>query len=245
MKIRHFGVIFILALLLFWAMSGCDKEKIVESTEYVHDIEYRELPPDTIIVIDTLYMKASSVINNFDTVYVVDTIRIRDSIIVHSTDTVISYDTLIQVTYVHDTVRIIQNHYDTTIIIDTVQVQSYRPNKYLAYSALQYYTDELVLDFIEEEFGYSDGWIFYLSAFQLELTQQSTGVYDIYGYIDYWTTDWSGYYPLEFYWEMIYTGGDPANPNNWEIGEPLSASTAHPSGIRVVQGARPTIQNLR
>ena len=35
----------ILAMIL--ALPGCEKEKIVESTEYIHDIEYVELPADT------------------------------------------------------------------------------------------------------------------------------------------------------------------------------------------------------
>ena len=43
MTTRHIGGILLLVLVLFLAFSGCEKEKIVESTEYIHDIEYLEL----------------------------------------------------------------------------------------------------------------------------------------------------------------------------------------------------------
>nr|MBN2277397.1 hypothetical protein [candidate division Zixibacteria bacterium] len=204
--------------LLFLLVSGCDKERIVESTEYIHDIEYVESPPDTVFMIDTVYN--------------------HDSTTVNTTDTVLIIDTVTQVTYIHDTVTVIENHYDT------IQVTQYSPNEYLAIAALQYYTDPMVIDFIYDEFGYDDGWVFYLSSFQLDLTRQSSGVYDIYGYIDYWTPDWSGYYPLEFYWRMVYTGGDPADPDNWDLTDPPSSVAVHTPGIKLTTGNTAANRNL-
>ncbi|MCX6834089.1 MAG: hypothetical protein NTW07_02965 [candidate division Zixibacteria bacterium] len=214
-------------LLLVLLAAGCDKEKIVESTEYVHDIEYVQLPPDTVI--------------HFDTV------RVSDSVTVHDVDTVIIRDTVVQVNHVHDTVIVnhtvtvhdtvvtVQHHYDTTVVIDTVVTQQCTPNQNLAYTALEKYSDAQVIDFINQEFGYTDGWVFYLSAYQSSVTPRSASVYDIGGYIDYWTPDWSGYYPLEFNWRMTFTGGDPADPDNWDISEPpASAPSEHAPGIRLV-----------
>jgi hypothetical protein len=60
-------------------------------------------------------------------------------------------------------------------------------------------------------------------------------VYDLYGYIDYWTPDWSGYYPLEFGYRLTFTGTDPTNPNDWDITEaPATGSSPHPGGLRIV-----------
>jgi hypothetical protein len=225
-------------LLLILLATGCDKEKIVESTEYIHDVEYIQLPPDTVL--------------RFDTVI------INDSITVHDVDTVLAWDTVVQVNHVydtvvvnhtvivHDTVVTVQQHYDTTILIDTVTVQQCTPNQNLAYTALEYYSDELVIQFINQEFGYTDGWVFYLSAYQSEITRQSATVYDLYGYIDYWTPDWSGYYPLEFFWRMTFTGGDPADPDNWAISEPPAAApSGHTPGVRVAPDLSTTQREMR
>jgi hypothetical protein len=194
-------------IVAFLIMGGCEKEKIVESTEYVHDIEYVQLPPDTVVKIDTVF--------------------ISDSVTVHTTDTLFLYDTVVQ----HD--------YDTTFVTDTVLVSQCDPNEYLAVAALHYYSDPLVLDYIDQQFGYNDGWIFYLSSFQLDLTRQSSDVYDIYGYIDYWTPDWSGFYPLEFYWRLTYTDGDPADPRNWELNEPPTAAPGYQPGLKLIQDSTP------
>lgn len=167
-------------------VSGCDKERIVEST--IHETEYIELPPDTVFQVDTVYT--------------------TDSITIHATDTVTQFDTV----FIHDTV--LNNQCE--------------PNEYLALIALQYYSDPIVFDYINTHYGISGGWVLYLSAFQTQLTQKSAGVYDIYGYIDYWTPEWDGFEAFEYYWRMTYTGGDPADPNNWDISEP----PAMVSGVR-------------
>jgi hypothetical protein len=222
-------------LLLVLLAAGCDKEKIVESTEYVHDVEYIQLPPDTIFHTDTV------VVNDSIPVHDVDTVVIRDTVVQvnHVHDTVVVYNTVT----VHDTVVTVQHHYDTTVVIDTVVTQQCTPNQNLAYTALENHCNELVIQFINQEFGYTDGWVFYLSAYQCEVTRRSANVYDIYGYIDYWTPDWSGYYPLEFYWRMTFTGGDPADPDNWQISEPpVGAPTDHAPGVRVVPN-QSTIQS--
>jgi len=61
----------------------------------------------------------------------------------------------------------------------------------------------------------------------------STGVYDFYGYIDYWTPDWSGYYLLEYYWRMTYLGGDPTDPNNWRLSDPPAGASGRDSGLKL------------
>ena len=225
-KLLLLSTMTVLALLLLAA--GCEKEKIVESTEYIHDVEYIQLPPDTVTVHDTV------VVNDSVTVHDVDTVTVLDTVVVTNT------------VFVHDTVVTVQHHYDTTVLIDTVTVQQCTPNQNLAYTALESYSDELVIEFINQEFGYTDGWVFYLSAFQCEMTPRSASVYDIYGYIDYWTPDWSGYYPLEFYWRMTFTGGDPADPNNWDISEPpATVPSEHVPGVRVVPNQTARQNELR
>lgn len=180
------AALFTLGLLLL--VHGCTKERIVESSEIIKDIQYITLPPDTI--------------------FVVDTVSSRDTVTVRVTDTI--------------TVR------------DTVETVRCDPNDLLAMAALEYHTDPLVLDFINQEFGINDGWIFYLSAFQVDLVQASPAVYDIYGYIDYWTPDWSSYYPLEFLWRLTYTGGDPGDPRNWQQSDPPAAVAGRQPGIKLV-----------
>ena len=203
----------LLVTFAFFAVSGCDKEKITESTEYIHDIEYVELPPDTVLITDTVFVGGSDTVNFTDTLYIYDT------------------------TFTHDTI--------VTVITDTVLTSQCAPNEYLALSALQYYSDPLVLDLIYQEFGITGGWVFYLSAFQLNVTQQSSGVYDLYGYIDYWTDDWSAFYALEFYWRLTYTGGEPADPDNWQMTDPPGAAAGRKPGINIVEESPQTQPNGR
>jgi hypothetical protein len=197
----------ILTLTVVLVLAGCDKEKIVESTQYIHDTQYLESPPDTVFQIDTVF--------------------VNDSVAVHTTDTVLIIDTVIQVNNVYDTI--------ITYVTDTVSINQCQPSEFLALGALQYYCDPLVIEFINGEFGYDDGWIMYLSAFQTDVTKQSSDVYDIYGYIDYWTPDWSGYYPLEYYWRVTYTGGDPANPDNWDLSSPPDGVSGHRPGVSLTE----------
>jgi hypothetical protein len=230
----------VLLILLISAVGGCDKERIVTTTEYIENTEYIELPPDTVLKVDTVYSTDSITVTEIDTLFV------------SRTDTVVTVDTVIEIDYVydtvtihdtttvHDTVEVVQHHYDTTVLIDTVELLQQSPNVYLAIAAMQYYSDPLVFDLIQQEFGISGGWVFYLSTFQSELTAQSSDVYDIYGYIDYWTEDWSSYYPLEYYWRLTYIGGDPADPDNWQMSEPTgtTAVSGRP-GLKVSTEASP------
>jgi hypothetical protein len=213
-------VTLLLAISVFLLGAGCEKEKIVETTEYIHDIEYVELPSDTVYQVDSIFIDDSIIVNLTDTIHVHDTI-FQDKYV---------YDTIA----VHDTVTTIEYLYDTTVVTDTVMMSQCEPNEHLAIAALQYYSDDLVIEYIYQEFGYNDGWVFYLSSFQLGLEQQSSDVYDIYGFIDYWTSDWSGYYPLEFYWRLTHTGGDPANPENWEMTDPPSFKADYQPGLRLI-----------
>ena len=225
-----------LPLILLALMISCSKEKIVENTEYVHDIEYVQLPPDTIIHFDTLTVNDSVTVNHLDTLIVLDTIvqvnQVHDTVIVNHTVTV------------HDTVVTVQHHYDTSFVVDTVTVQQCNPNQYLAYTAMQIGADQQVIQFINQQFGYTDGWVLYLSSEQVELTRQSANVYDIYGYIDYWTPDWSGYYPLEFFWRMTFTDGDPADPSKWQMSDPPATSPSRQPGVRIAPSPSSTQRQL-
>jgi hypothetical protein len=174
-------------------------------------VEYVELPPDTIFKIDTVFNFDSTTINNSDTVVIHDTVVQTNTI----------YDTVIQTNYI----------YDTIVLTDTVSLSQCDPNGSMAFNALQYYCDPLVIEFVMGEFGYNDGWIYYLSSYQHELTSQSSNVFDIYGYIDYWTPDWSGFFGLEYYYRMTHIGGDPDNPENWQISEPPTTTAKRNPGI--------------
>jgi hypothetical protein len=212
---RVFIIIFLaLSFLMFFAIAGCDKEKVTESTEYIHDIQYVELPPDTILITDTLFVGG-------------DTVNMTDTLYVH--DTVVQVNNIYDTVFTHDTV--------VTVITDTVEITQCAPNEYLALAALQYYSDPMVFDYIYSEFGVNGGWTFYLSAFQLEVTQQSSGVYDFYGYIDYWTEDWSGFYALEFYWRVSYVSGDPAHPGSWEMTDPPTSAPGLTPGLKIIDNS--------
>ena len=216
--------------MVFLLIAGCDKERIVESTEIIHETEYVELPPDTVIVYDTVVTYDSVSTTVYDTVVQINTI----------------YDTVIQTNTIYDTVIVTNTvvHYDTTVVTDTVVQASNEANELLAVGALEYYVDPLVLDFVYQEFGLNDGWIYYLSTWQMEFTRQSAGVYDIYGYIEFWATDWSGYYPLEFYYRVTHTGGDPADVTNWSLGEPTSGTPEHNPGLKSIAIDKQTTNSM-
>jgi len=247
----------LIAVAAILAVAGCDKEKVVQSTEYVR--EYVQLPPDTVLQIDTVTVSESDTVYAVDTVvqthYVVDTVQVHDTVttVEQHFDTVTVIDTTFIVDtvetvenhYYYDTVTVVdtivtvQNHYDTVNVVDTVYASQCTPNEYLAFAALQYYSDPMVIDAINSEFGVNDGWVFYLSAYQHEVTRQSADTYDIYGLIDYWTPDWSGFYAFEFYWRMHYVGGDPADHSNWEIFEPPGAAPGFEPGLNLSQDRTP------
>lgn len=207
-----FIIISIVAASLLLMAGGCDKERVTNSTEYVHDVEYVQVPPDTVYSTDTVFLGGEA-----DTVFITDT----DTITIYENDTVTIYE--------HDTVTVMEH--------DTVTITQCTPNGYMAYTACEYNNDLMVVQFIYENFGYDDGWVYYLSAFQSDIQQVSSRVYDIYGYIDYWTPDFDGYYQLEYYWRMTYTSGDPSDPDNWTMSEvPGSSalSTGRHPGLRIV-----------
>jgi hypothetical protein len=223
------------AIIIFFAViilaTGCNKERIVESTEYVHDIEYVESPPDTVFHLDTLVIRDSVEINTPDTIRVIDTI-IQTNLI---------HDTVrINVT-VHDTVVRIQNHYDTIVKIDTVVRTQYQPSAVLAAEAMQVQTTPLVFDYVSEAYGLGEGWVFYLTSSQMDIAQSSTNVYDIYGYLEYYTEDWSEYYALEFYWRMTYKSGDPSISSNWTMSDPPSTAGVHQPGFKAMARTTPSL----
>ncbi len=238
----------LLTLAIVIMTAGCNKEKIVEDTQYVHDIEYVTLPPDTIIHFDTVRVKDSVTLHDTDTIIVRDTViqnhTVHDTVVVNHT----VYDTVVvnHTVTVHDTVTTVQHHYDTVQLVDTVVTLQCNPNEQLAFSSMETYVNALVIDFINQQFGYTDGWVFYVTQAQSNVVRQSDNVYDLYGYIDYWTPDWSGYYPLEFGYRMTFSGGDPSVANNWQITEaPATGSPRQPSGIRVVPNASTTQRNMK
>ena len=263
---RNTSLIFIIVIfLLIWAVSGCDKERIVESTEYIQEIEYIYMPPDTIVQTDTVFNSDTSTVYITDTAFVFDTvIQVHnnfDTVNIYIYDTVSTVHNNYDTTYIIDTVSTVHNHYDTTyiidtivqvvnnydtlIIIDTIQTVQCTPNEHTAIGALEYYSDPIVIDAINAEYGYTDGWIFYLSTYQIEITKQSDNVYDIYGYIDYWTPDWSGFLSFEYFWRLTYTGGDPAIPTNWQFSEPPSAVADHEPGLNLIKNPDRPQTNLR
>ena len=188
LRLTLIAALTLIALFMF----GCEKERIIESTEYIQETEYVHLPPDTV------------------------TITLTDTVTVSGTDTVTIVNT------------------DTVTVIDTVVTGDGSPNATLAFAALISYSNPLVLAFINAEYGISNGWIFYLNEPQSEVTVRSSSVYDIYGLIDYWTTDWEGFEALEFYWRMSYTGGDPSDPASWQMSEPPDAAP-HSPGIKTLE----------
>lgn len=194
---------------------GCDKERIVQSTEYVHDIQQ---VVDTVFKVDTIFRSDSIVVQRVDTVKQVT--QVHDTVRVN----VIVHDTVVTTRTYHDTV--------TVVVTDTVVRTQCLPNTSLAIAALQSQTNPLVLDAINTELGIADGWILYLADEQMNVAKVSSNVYDIYGYIDFWLPDWSDYYPLEFYWRMTYVSGDPASPGNWQMTEPPAAVSGHQPGVR-------------
>jgi hypothetical protein len=216
----------LLLLVAFFWIAGCDKEKIVNSKEYIHDTKYVEVPPDTIIVIDTVFNNDSVLVHRVDTVRIIDVDTVIRVTTVH--------DTIRITTTVHDTIRTVQNHYDTIVVHDTIVRNQCSPNAITAIAAMESQTNPMVLEFISSELGLSDGWIFYQTPEQMEVTQVSTTVYDIYSYVDYWAPDWSGYYPLEIYWRMTYISGDPAIPANWQMSDPPAAAAGNPGGIKSI-----------
>ncbi len=238
-----------LFLLLGLIISGCDKERIVESTEYIHDIEYVQIPADTVFKIDTVFKldTTTSTTTIFDTVIiqdsstVTDTIFLNDTTVVTITDSIIVFDTITQTinnydtVIISDTINTIEYIHDTISITDTVQVNQNTPNEFLAFTALQYYSDPIVIEQTTFDYGITNGYIFYLSAYRHSMTKQSSSVYDIYGYIDFWTTNWSDFYAYEYYWRMTYTGGDPADPLNWQISDPPALSSSNTPGLHVIQ----------
>ncbi len=269
---RNASLIFIIVIfLLLWAVSGCDKERIVESTEYVQEIEYVYLPPDTVVQTDTVFNSDTSIVYYIDTAFVFDTViqvyNNYDTVSIYIFDTVSTVQNHYDTTYIIDTVSTVYNHYDTTFIIDTVStvynhydttymidtifqvINNYdtvtivdtvetaqnAANAHTALGALEYYCDPIVLEAIYTEFGYEDGWVLYLSTYQVALDNPVTNIYDVYGYIDYWAPDWSGYYTFEYLWRLTYTGGDPAIPTNWEMTEPPTGVAGHQPGLNLIQ----------
>lgn len=218
--------LFIMAALLILIMVyGCEKEKIVTNTEIVKETEYIETDPDTVMITDTVIINNSS----SDTIFVTDTVSQTEYIY----DTITETETV----YIHDTVTVTQTEYIydtvtvTNTVYDTVIQQSADAN--LAYTSMQSYVSPMVFDLIYSEFQLTDGFVLYLAIGQNDMQNPSTGVYDMFGYAEYWTADASGYYPLEYYFRMTYNGGDPANPANWSITDPPSAINGITGGIHL------------
>jgi hypothetical protein len=228
-KILLAGLTIMTALLLLY---GCNnKERIVQSTQYVHDITYLT---DTVTYyrVDTVFKGSDTIrIHSYDTVKVVDTIRSKDTVKITVT--------------VHDTTVVTRNHYDTvttTVTVhDTIVKTQWVPTQQMAVVAMQIQTDPQVLDYAAQQFGVSGGWTFYNSPGQMTISKVSTGVYDISAYVDYWTTDFSGYYPLEVLWRMTYKSGDPSIATNWTMADPPAAPGIKP-GINISTAASSNIQ---
>ena len=58
-------VVIIVALIIIamiLSLPGCEREKIVESTEYVHESEFVALAADTVFRIDTVFTQDSTTV---------------------------------------------------------------------------------------------------------------------------------------------------------------------------------------
>ena len=197
-------LIALLMIVVTIAFVSCDKEKIVESTEI------REV---TTTIIDTVFVR--------DTVNT----QLTDTVTITVSDTVIQYisqpaDTVIQYITVTDTVVVGSN--------------GPVPDVSAAFTAMQAYTDVVVIEAINAELGYTDGWIFYLSAYMSYIAHPSENVWDFSGYIDYWAPDWSDFYAFEYGWRLTYVSGDPEDPNNWSVSEIPAGAPNGASGLKVV-----------
>ena len=167
---------------------------------------------DTLIITENIY----------DTVTVIDTVNVTNNIY----DTVTVIDTVNITNNIYDTVTVTVNHYDTTTISQC------DPFVQFAFAALQYYGDAEILNLINSLFGYNDGWVYYLSISQSDLQSPSYGVYEIYGYANYWTVGFASYYPLEYFWRVTYLGGDPSDPDNWKLSDPPNRSSGKTGGVK-------------
>lgn len=201
-------ILLCLAAILIISIYGCDKEKIVTTTETVKETEYVEVPGDTVFLIDTIYNSGSG---SVDTIYQTNTV----------------YDTVYQNNTIHDTVY----QTNTVYVYDTVETQSLTPDDHQAYAALQYNVDPMLMDVIYDAYGYSDGWILYLSTWLNTVDNPSAGVYDFNGVVEYWTLDWSGYEPFEYYFRVTYNGGDPSDVANWTVTDPPATVNGYKPGI--------------
>ena len=228
-----FGFLTILALIF-----GCDKQRTITSTEYVKEIEYLPGTVDTVLMLDTILQ--------IDTVIVYDTTKSgggTDTLFIIDTVTNETVDTLIITETVTDTITVTIDHYDTVTVnhydtvtvhdVDTVTISQCDPFVQFAFAAMEYYGNAEILNFINGEFGFTDGWIYYLSIGQCDLQSPSPGVYEIYGYANYWTVEFDGYYPLEFFWQLSYLGDDPSDPDNWELSDPPARSSGKTGGIQL------------
>lgn len=62
-------------LILLASTFACEKERIVESTEYIERIEYIQLPGDTVYQTDTIFNGDTIVQTVYDTITIVDTVQ--------------------------------------------------------------------------------------------------------------------------------------------------------------------------
>lgn len=153
-----------------------------------------------------------------------DTVFVHDTVFSNNGNPTTVYDT----TFVHDTVV------QTVTQVDTVTIQSSGPTVYTAFTAMQAYTDAQVIADVNATVGYTDGWVLYLSAYQSYIDNPSTNVWDLAGYIDYWSPDFSDFYAYEYGWRVSYVSGDPGDPNNWQFSDIPAGAPNGANGLKRV-----------
>jgi hypothetical protein len=134
------------------------------------------------------------------------------------------------------------------VVHDTVYTAQCTASQQLAVDAMISQADPLILEFLLQEVGENDGWVFHLSPSQMDISQVSSTVWDIYSLVDYWAADFSGYYQIEMLWRLTFDGGDASNPNNWTLSDNAAAAPFKPGinpsmKIITAQPMKPTVRD--
>ncbi len=279
MKRLIISALMALVLTAGLGLTGCDKERIVNSSErvqeivkvtdtvFVRDTVYRIDSVNTVDTVtqyvgqsdtviyydttwrfDTTWRYDTTYVTRTDTLIVVDTVVLvggggdtvfvdtsvveHDTVLIHDTivvtDSIAVFDTIVQVDTIVQTMT--DTVYQTQYVHDTVTIAGCQPLVHFAYAAMHGWGDIEVIAAVNAQYGYNDGWVFWLSIYMTAIDNPSQGVYDFWGYIDYWSPDWNEFVPFEYGWRMTHLGGDASDPNNWQLSDAPGTGYYAPPG---------------